>query len=228
MTGNEPGPWGPPQSAGPGSSPGAPAGWPPGGYGVPRRTEGLAVASLVLGLSILFMWPLALFLSIAAVITGHMARNRIARSGDQGAGMALAGLIIGYVGIVLSILAIIGISILIFAVGPAVAQDDVIEDAENFSYAITAQADNQESVARDANVVRRAYQLETTDYYGCCGDDDITLADGTPVLTATDADYDRNDWRLQVTRQFIWDKHACLTVPALASSTPSVTEGPCA
>jgi hypothetical protein len=36
---------------------------------------------------------------IVAVITGHVARSQIKRTGEAGAGLALAGLIIGYVSI---------------------------------------------------------------------------------------------------------------------------------
>jgi hypothetical protein len=59
---------------------------------VQPRTSGLAIASLIL--SILGCFGLT---AIAAVICGHMARKRISRDPSlKGGGMALAGLIIGY------------------------------------------------------------------------------------------------------------------------------------
>jgi type II secretory pathway pseudopilin PulG len=63
---------------------------------VPKETNGKAIASMVTGL-LCFFWPS----SIAAVILGHMARTEIKKSaGRQGGdGMALAGLILGYLGI---------------------------------------------------------------------------------------------------------------------------------
>jgi hypothetical protein len=67
---------------------------------------GLATWSLVLGiLGMTCFWPLA---AIPAVICGHMAYSRIKRSAGTltGEGLALAGLIIGYVGIAFSILLI--------------------------------------------------------------------------------------------------------------------------
>lgn len=71
-------------------------------YGVPpRRTNGLAVASLACGLGQVFFWFLA---AIPAVVLGHAARRQIRRTGEDGAGMALAGLILGWVGIVLTVL----------------------------------------------------------------------------------------------------------------------------
>jgi hypothetical protein len=59
-------------------------------------TNGLAVASLVAG----FLW-VAWFGSILAVIFGHMALGQINRSGgrETGTGMAIAGLVLGYMGV---------------------------------------------------------------------------------------------------------------------------------
>ncbi len=70
------------------------------------RTAGLATASLVLGiLGLVCVGPLA---AIPAVICGHKARTRIRNSQGalQGDGMALAGLIMGYIGIGLLIISI--------------------------------------------------------------------------------------------------------------------------
>ena len=62
----------------------------------PETTNGLALTSLVLGI-LLCLGPLT---GIPAVICGHLARSRIRHSPGQGggAGMALAGLILGYIG----------------------------------------------------------------------------------------------------------------------------------
>ena len=63
---------------------------------VAPRTNSLAVASLLLGLLSLFV-PFA----ILAVILGHVARSQIRKSAgrQKGAGMALVGLILGYLGV---------------------------------------------------------------------------------------------------------------------------------
>ena len=60
------------------------------------ETSGMAIASLVCGL-VFFFFPL----SIVAVVLGHLSRAEIRKSGGRktGAGMALAGLILGYVGV---------------------------------------------------------------------------------------------------------------------------------
>jgi hypothetical protein len=69
----------------------------------PPRNCSLAIWSLVLGiLGLTCFWLLA---AIPAVICGHMAYSRIKRAAGAltGEGMALAGLITGYVGIACSI-----------------------------------------------------------------------------------------------------------------------------
>ena len=77
-------------------------------------TNGLAVASLCCGIaSFLGFWILT---AIPAVICGHMARGQIraSRGNQQGDGLALGGLIMGYAIIVLSILAVIAIICIFF------------------------------------------------------------------------------------------------------------------
>jgi len=53
------------------------------------KTNVLAIVSLVLSL---------VSISIGGVITGHIALNQIKKNGEGGRGLALAGLIVGYVG----------------------------------------------------------------------------------------------------------------------------------
>jgi hypothetical protein len=70
------------------------------------KTAGMARASLVLGILGFIFGPLT---AIPAVICGHMARSKIRESAGTltGKGLALAGLIIGYIAIALCILFII-------------------------------------------------------------------------------------------------------------------------
>jgi Domain of unknown function (DUF4190) len=84
---------------------GMPAGTGGTGYPAPQ-TNGLAVAALVCGVAQIAAGPLT---GIPAIILGHVARSRIRQTGEQGAGMALAGVILGYVGLVLFVLLVIGI-----------------------------------------------------------------------------------------------------------------------
>jgi Domain of unknown function (DUF4190) len=62
------------------------------------RTNSAAVASLVLGVISWFLCP---FIGgILAVVFGHVARGQIRRSGESGGGLAVAGLILGYLHLV--------------------------------------------------------------------------------------------------------------------------------
>lgn len=60
------------------------------------KTNGLAIASMVLG--IIWIWWIG---SILAVIFGHRAISQIdsSRGAETGRGMAIAGLVLGYIGV---------------------------------------------------------------------------------------------------------------------------------
>jgi hypothetical protein len=74
-------------------------------YGATAKTNTLAIVSLIASIAGLTFVP---FIgSIVGVITGHMSLSQIKRTGEQGRGLALGGTITGWVGIALSILAII-------------------------------------------------------------------------------------------------------------------------
>jgi hypothetical protein len=73
----------------------------------------LAIASFSLGLSQIFFWFLA---SIPAIICGHLARRQIRRRGEQGAGFAMAGLVLGYLGLGLAV--VVALVITLIVVGP--------------------------------------------------------------------------------------------------------------
>jgi len=66
-----------------------------------RETNGYAIASLACGLAQFVFGPLA---TIPAIVFGHMARYQIKRTGEQGDGLALAGLILGWTTVILGIL----------------------------------------------------------------------------------------------------------------------------
>jgi hypothetical protein len=63
------------------------------------KTNTLAIISLVTSI----LWGTAL----VGVITGHIALSQIKRTGESGRGLALAGVIIGYVGIGSALLGIV-------------------------------------------------------------------------------------------------------------------------
>jgi hypothetical protein len=108
----------PPEERGPGTpstsgaaTPGVPPGYPhaygypgPPGYPVQRPTNGLAIASLVLG--ILWIYWIG---SILALIFGYIARKQIRERGEGGDGLAIAGIVLGWVGL--------GVLVIFFMIG---------------------------------------------------------------------------------------------------------------
>jgi hypothetical protein len=80
-------------------------------YGPPARrgTNGMAIASLVLGI----LW-LCFVGSILALIFGYVALRQIDERNEDGRGMAIAGIVLGWVGVgVLAlyvVLAIVGVA----------------------------------------------------------------------------------------------------------------------
>ncbi|GAB7049888.1 DUF4190 domain-containing protein [Catenuloplanes indicus] len=90
-----------------------------GGWGTPRKTNGMAIASLVV--SVIGAFSLACYgagaipAAIGAIL-GHVARRQIRTNGDDGDGMALAGIITGWIvtGIGLLIIAFV-VVVVVFA-----------------------------------------------------------------------------------------------------------------
>ncbi|GII56117.1 hypothetical protein Pth03_45060 [Planotetraspora thailandica] len=72
-----------------------PYGQPQYGYAppAPNRNNGLAIASLILGLTGFITCG---FTSILAVVFGHVALGQIRRDRTDGHGMAIAGVILGW------------------------------------------------------------------------------------------------------------------------------------
>jgi len=68
------------------------------------KTNGLALASLACGLAQFSFGPAV---AIPAIVFGHVARRQIKRTGEQGAGLALAGLILGWTTMILVIVLIV-------------------------------------------------------------------------------------------------------------------------
>ena len=114
--GSQPAPgYGPPPGGGafgpPPDGPGYPPmvdagyGYPPGGapygYLATPKTNGLAIASLVCSF---FFWLYGIG-AVLAIVFGFIARSQIKRSAgmQRGGGMALAGIIIGFAGIVIGV-----------------------------------------------------------------------------------------------------------------------------
>jgi hypothetical protein len=63
-------------------------------YAPPQRTNGMAIASMVLG--ILWLYWIG---SILALVFGYTAKKQIRERGEAGGGMATAGIVLGWVGV---------------------------------------------------------------------------------------------------------------------------------
>jgi Domain of unknown function (DUF4190)/Domain of unknown function (DUF1707) len=72
----------------------------------PPSTNGLAVGSFVCGLLQLFTFGLT---AIPAVILGHNARRQIRQTGQRGDGLAVTGLVLGWLGLALFTLIVVGL-----------------------------------------------------------------------------------------------------------------------
>jgi hypothetical protein len=79
----------------------------PSYYGVPPESRGLSIASLCCGIAAFVGLGIFLLPQLAAVILGHLALKRE----PSGRGMAIAGLVLGYVGIALTILVVVIIAL---------------------------------------------------------------------------------------------------------------------
>ena len=78
----------------------------------PAQTNGLAIASLACGLAQFAFGPLA---TIPAIVFGHVARHQIKRTREQGAGLALAGLILGWATVILAVVLILVVGVALSA-----------------------------------------------------------------------------------------------------------------
>ena len=74
----------------------------------PKATNGLAIASMVLG--ILWVYWIG---SILALIFGYVAKGQIAAAGGTqgGRGMAIAGIVLGWVGVGVLLLGIVALAV---------------------------------------------------------------------------------------------------------------------
>lgn len=114
----------PPQEPNP---PYQPYGQPTGqGYGQPYgyqpapTTNALSIVSLVV--SLLSLTTCLGATGFIGAIMGHVSKGQIKRNGEQGAGMALAGIIIGWIGTVIFLVAVAVFVVL------AIAVEDTIDD----------------------------------------------------------------------------------------------------
>jgi len=101
----------------PGASYGPAAASPPGygyaPYGYPYvpapKTNGMAVAAMVVsivGAVGLCAWGVGGLIGVVGALLGHVARRQIRTSGEAGDGMALAGVIVGWIAFAIGLIAV--------------------------------------------------------------------------------------------------------------------------
>jgi len=69
-------------------------------YGQPTGPDKYNVLAIVSFVS-------SFFISLVAVITGHIALSQIGKTGEKGRGLAIAGLVLGYLGILTGIIILV-------------------------------------------------------------------------------------------------------------------------
>lgn len=80
-------------------------------------TNGMAIASLVCGLAGIFVLPV--IAPLLAVIFGHMARGQIRNSGEGGGGMAVAGLVLGYISLAFALIGLLIVIVIVIVAAAA-------------------------------------------------------------------------------------------------------------
>jgi len=201
-----PTPWTPP-----GQPWGHPAGPPTGPYGH-TRTEPFAIVSLVAALALGFLCFVG---PIVAIVFGHIARSRIKRSGESGSGMALAGLIIGYIEVALGVA--LAVVLIVVAVN---SNDHATGSARRLAQQIEVVANRTGGSPRDGDVVRRAIREA-----GFSDDRVLVGSTGQYAVTATNDELAREGWRLEVRRGI--SGRACLYLPESSGGFADVTNGSC-
>jgi hypothetical protein len=78
------------------------------------ETSGKAIASLVLGIGGFVIFPVVL--SILAIVFGRSAKREIAeRPGLGGGGLATAGIVLGWIGVALTVVAVLFVLLVVVA-----------------------------------------------------------------------------------------------------------------
>jgi hypothetical protein len=197
-------------------------GWPPPSADqAPRpvgaRTEPFAIVALVCSLAGLAVCPPAP--AIVGIVFGHIALGRIRRSGDGGHGMAVAGLVVGYVTVALVLLATVAIGA-IFLTAQDRSTDHAVDSARDLGAQIQSVARREEVPPRSTRAVRLAVRESGIDL------DEVSVGffGGSP-MTATRRQLANEGWHLYITSGV--SGAACLTVPTTTSGSVHVTRDVC-
>jgi hypothetical protein len=189
------------------------------------RTEPLAIVSLVAGIG-QFVMPVVT--AIVAIVCGHIARGKIKRSQgtETGSGLALAGLILGYIGLAFIVLGVAAIITVVAVFHDDWARHDARRAGREFAGQLRVESLTQGTSQRNADVIVRAW-ARTCDCTPNGGSDrDAQLPNGLSIWDANNRDFAAAGWQIDVSANNISTAHVCLTVPA-ANTVATFVDGSC-
>lgn len=184
---------------------GYPMAGPPYGGAANAGTNGLAIASLVLG--ILWLWGVG---SILAVVFGHVGKRQIHERGQGGSGLATAGLVLGYLGIAGAIFFILVVAGAISTFNSAVSNDEAAQVKADLRNAATA----EETFLTDNNVyTTNETDLATEGYVPGFGTEIAIATDGVRGYCIVGSYEGKGDW-------YVYDSEAAgLSLSSYSSLT---------
>jgi uncharacterized membrane protein len=142
----------------------------------PPTTNTFAIVALVCGL---VFAPLG-------IVFGHLALNRIKQTGEGGRGLALAGLILGYVSVAVAIVSVVVVVVFLGAVTHSITAG--VDESATAGRTTTAQASPVPSVTTPTTATRRPSNPPSTPAAAAIpGADELGFADGSgPRCAGTD------------------------------------------
>lgn len=100
----------------------------PGGYVPAAKTNSMAIAALVC----------SLVLAPLGIVFGHIALSQIKRTGEEGKGLAIAGLVIGYIFTAIAVIWLVVFIIFLGALGSAINDPTYYDSGYTYSMAAAA------------------------------------------------------------------------------------------
>ncbi|WP_435922145.1 DUF4190 domain-containing protein [Paenibacillus sp. DYY-L-2] len=94
--------------------PPGPPGFQPPPPPLPPKTNGKSIASLVLGILSLFIPYIGFIMGIIAIVFASLSFKELKKTGEQGKGLSIAGLVCGIIGTVLYGLIILFVILAVF------------------------------------------------------------------------------------------------------------------
>ena len=99
-------------------------------YAPEKKTNVMSIISMISSIVGLFTFGI---LCLLGVILGHVSLNQIKRTNEGGKGMAITGLVVGYIGIVGWIIGMIIFFVVLSMVGAAMSDPNFVAELENLS-----------------------------------------------------------------------------------------------